>query len=92
MKIGIIIETKDYEKAWNAFRFAVAAKTQNNVVKVFLLGDAVKCDRSLPISNYGWLSKNGWMGRQSIDFLISNQIYTTTYRENKLSRINKDVF
>ena len=26
MKIGIIIETKEYEKAWNAFRFAVNAK------------------------------------------------------------------
>jgi len=44
MKIGIIIETKEYEKAWNAFRFAVAAKTQNNEVKVFLLGDAVECE------------------------------------------------
>ena len=44
MKIGIIIETKEYEKALNAFRFAVAAKTQNNEVKVFLLGDAVECE------------------------------------------------
>jgi hypothetical protein len=26
MKIGIIIETKEFEKAWNAFRFAVTAK------------------------------------------------------------------
>jgi uncharacterized protein involved in oxidation of intracellular sulfur len=26
MKLGIIIETKEYEKAWNAFRFAVTAK------------------------------------------------------------------
>lgn len=26
MKIGIIIETREYEKAWNAFRFAVTAK------------------------------------------------------------------
>jgi uncharacterized protein involved in oxidation of intracellular sulfur len=31
MKIGIILETKEYEKAWNAFRFAVTAK--NKVTK-----------------------------------------------------------
>lgn len=30
MKIGIILETKEYEKAWNAFRFAVTAKKQGN--------------------------------------------------------------
>jgi sulfur relay (sulfurtransferase) complex TusBCD TusD component (DsrE family) len=44
MKIGIIIETKEYEKAWNAFRFAVTVKIQNHEVKVFLLGDAVECE------------------------------------------------
>jgi uncharacterized protein involved in oxidation of intracellular sulfur len=26
MKIGIILETKELEKAWNAFRFAVTAR------------------------------------------------------------------
>jgi len=44
MKIGIIIETKEYEKAWNAFRFAVTAKKQGHEVKVFLMGEAVECD------------------------------------------------
>jgi len=44
MKIGIIIETKEYEKAWNAFRFAVTAKKQNHEVKVFLMGEAVECE------------------------------------------------
>lgn len=44
MKIGIIIETKEYEKAWNAFRFAIAAKKQGNDVKVFLMGEAVECE------------------------------------------------
>ena len=44
MKIGIIIETKEFEKAWNAFRFAVTAKKQGNEVKVFLMGEAVECD------------------------------------------------
>jgi len=44
MKIGIIIETKDFEKAWNAFRFAVTAKKQNHEVKIFLMGEAVECE------------------------------------------------
>jgi len=44
MKIGVIIETKEYEKAWNAFRFAVTAKKQGHDVKVFLMGEAVECE------------------------------------------------
>jgi sulfur relay (sulfurtransferase) complex TusBCD TusD component (DsrE family) len=43
MKIGIILETKEYEKAWNAFRFAVTAKKQGYEVKLFLMGEAVEC-------------------------------------------------
>jgi len=44
MKIGIIIETKELEKAWNAFRFAVTSKKQGHEVKVFLMGEAVECE------------------------------------------------
>ena len=44
MKYGIIIETKEYEKAWNAFRFAVTAKKRGHKVKVFLMGEAVECE------------------------------------------------
>jgi sulfur relay (sulfurtransferase) complex TusBCD TusD component (DsrE family) len=44
MKIGIIIETKEYEKAWNAFRFAVSCKKTEHEVKVFLMGEAVECE------------------------------------------------
>jgi uncharacterized protein involved in oxidation of intracellular sulfur len=44
MKIGIILETKEYEKAWNAFRFAVTAKKQEHEVKLFLMGEAVECE------------------------------------------------
>jgi len=44
MKIGIIIETKEYEKAWNAFRFAVTSRKMGNEVKVFLMGEAVECE------------------------------------------------
>ncbi len=43
MKLGIIIETKEYEKAWNAFRFAVTARKRGHDVKVFLMGEAVEC-------------------------------------------------
>lgn len=44
MKIGIIIETKELEKSWNAFRFAVTAKKEGHEVKVFLMGEAVECE------------------------------------------------
>ena len=44
MKIGVIIETKEFEKAWNAFRFAVTAKKLGHEVKVFLMGEAVECE------------------------------------------------
>jgi sulfur relay (sulfurtransferase) complex TusBCD TusD component (DsrE family) len=44
MKIGIIIETKEPEKAWNAFRFAVASKNNGHEVRVFLMGEAVECE------------------------------------------------
>jgi peroxiredoxin family protein len=35
MKIGIIIETKDYEKSWNGMRFALTAEKSGHEVKVF---------------------------------------------------------
>jgi uncharacterized protein involved in oxidation of intracellular sulfur len=44
MKIGIILETKATEKAWNAFRFAVTARKQGHEVKLFLMGEAVECE------------------------------------------------
>lgn len=44
MKLGIIVETKEYEKAWNAFRFAVTAKKNGHEVKVFLMGEGVECE------------------------------------------------
>ena len=44
MKLGIILETKEFEKAWNALRFATTAKKQNHEVKVFLMGEAVECE------------------------------------------------
>jgi uncharacterized protein involved in oxidation of intracellular sulfur len=44
MKFGIILETKEYEKAWNAMRFAVTSKKQGHEVKVFLMGEAVEVE------------------------------------------------
>jgi sulfur relay (sulfurtransferase) complex TusBCD TusD component (DsrE family) len=44
MKIGIILETKEPEKAWNAFRFATTARKVGHDVKLFLLGEAVECE------------------------------------------------
>jgi sulfur relay (sulfurtransferase) complex TusBCD TusD component (DsrE family) len=44
MKIGIIIETKEPEKAWNAMRFATTAKKSGHAVKVFLMGEAVEIE------------------------------------------------
>lgn len=44
MKLGIILETKEFEKAWNAFRFAVTAKKKGHEVKLFLMGEAVECE------------------------------------------------
>jgi len=44
MKLGMILETKEFEKAWNAFRFTVTAKKAGHEVKVFLMGEAVECE------------------------------------------------
>jgi len=44
MKFGIILETKEFEKSWNAFRFATASQKQGHDVKVFLMGEAVECE------------------------------------------------
>lgn len=38
MKLGIILETKEPEKAWNAFRFANTALKKEHEVKMFLMG------------------------------------------------------
>jgi uncharacterized protein involved in oxidation of intracellular sulfur len=45
MKMGIIIETKEAEKAWNAFRFANSCLSRGHEVQVFLMGEAVECEQ-----------------------------------------------
>jgi len=42
MKIGIIIETNDPEKCWNAVRFANASLKKSHSVKIFLMGAGVE--------------------------------------------------
>ena len=44
MKLGVILETKELEKAWNAFRFALTARKAGHEVKMFLMGEAVECE------------------------------------------------
>ncbi len=44
MKTGIIIETNDPEKAWNAVRFGNAALVQGHEVRIFLIGAGVEIE------------------------------------------------
>ena len=44
MKIGIVLSTKEAEKAWNAFRFGVTALKAKHKVKVFLLNEGVEAE------------------------------------------------
>ncbi len=44
MKYAVIINTKDPETVWNAFRFGCAALSKGHKVSVFLLGPAVEID------------------------------------------------
>ncbi len=44
MKIGIIIETNDPEKAWNGLRFANTALNDGHEVKIFLISAGVEIE------------------------------------------------
>jgi uncharacterized protein involved in oxidation of intracellular sulfur len=44
MRIGIILETNEPEKAWNALRFANTAVWQKHEVKVFLMSAGVEAE------------------------------------------------
>ncbi len=44
LKIGVVLETKEAEKVWNAFRFGVKALENNHEVRLFLLGEAVEAE------------------------------------------------
>ena len=76
MKIGVIIETKEFEKSWNAMRFAVTARKNGNEVKVFLMGKPLKL-RDFTTKNLTWLLRLRHFMRQagkfSLAVLASNQ-------------------
>jgi uncharacterized protein involved in oxidation of intracellular sulfur len=42
MKLGLIVETNDPERIWNAFRLANTALEADHSVETFLLGDGVE--------------------------------------------------
>lgn len=44
MRIGIILETNDPEKAWNGVRFANTALRQGHEVKLFLMSAGVELE------------------------------------------------
>lgn len=44
MKLGIILETNEPEKVWNALRFGTTAKKQGHNVRLFLMGEAVEIE------------------------------------------------
>lgn len=44
MKLGIIIETNEPEKAWNGVRFANTALEQKHEVKIFLMSAGVEIE------------------------------------------------
>ncbi len=44
MKYAVIINSKDSETMWNAFRFSSTALSKGHKVSVFLLGPAVEID------------------------------------------------
>jgi len=42
MRLGLIVETNDAERIWNAFRLANTALDAGHTVETFLLGDGVE--------------------------------------------------
>jgi uncharacterized protein involved in oxidation of intracellular sulfur len=45
MRIGIIIETNEPEKAWNGVRFGNAARKNGHEVRIFLISAGVEIER-----------------------------------------------
>ena len=45
MKIGLIISNNDAETCWNAIRYANFCLGQKDMVKIFLIGKGVECEK-----------------------------------------------
>ena len=43
-RLGIVLETADPERAWNAFRLGITALDEGHEVSVFLLGEGVEAE------------------------------------------------
>lgn len=84
MKLGIIIETRQDEKVWNAFRFATTARKKGHEVKVFLLGDGVECEE---ISNNRFDIESQIMDFYEADGIIYACGSCITLREMDISEI-----
>jgi sulfur relay (sulfurtransferase) complex TusBCD TusD component (DsrE family) len=63
MKIGIIIETNEPEKAWNAVRFANTSLKRQHSVKIFLMSAGVEIE-SIAHSTYN--------AKEQIDTFVKN--------------------
>ena len=46
-RLGIVLETADPERAWNAFRLGITALDDGHEVSVFLLGEGVEAEEIL---------------------------------------------
>lgn len=57
MQLGIILETNDPEKVWNAFRLANTALDAGHAVETFLLGDGVEA----PVLEHAKFNPHGVM-------------------------------
>ncbi|ELY96143.1 hypothetical protein C482_16263 [Natrialba chahannaoensis JCM 10990] len=44
--IGIVLETADPERVWNAFRLGITAVSDGHEVSMFLLGEGVEAEES----------------------------------------------
>ena len=64
VKFGIVLSTKEPEKAWNAVRFGVTALKENHKVKVFLINEGVEVE-GIQNEKYGV--------KEQIDLFIENK-------------------
>jgi len=64
LKIGIVLSTKEPEKAWNAFRFGNTALKAGHEVKVFLMNEGVEVEE---------IQDEKYNVKEQIDSFISNK-------------------
>lgn len=57
MHLGLIVETPDPDRVWNAFRLATTALDAGHTVEAFLLGDGVEA----PDGNHETINPHGMM-------------------------------